>query len=753
MKVRRPDRALGLLSNECAELRDLIIIVLSSLRSLPAARLLVSKTGRGTLQSDLLRVISTTASSDPNFDRIKPLLIAALTDKPDSVIWHQVYNAVTESTPPRSIASSVQQTPWLHNTSSFANSSEQRKYVDGVLKEELGFMHVGLHNFHETFFGDVADLKTASKTFFGSCVEGGDPLFVLDDGWRGWPDNAQQDDVLIWFANFCDELEAFIESYKPSRTRQRRLLAQPNKSIQGSTAQRKLDVGFVTNRYANKESRCHWSEVLVPGELKSNVAADKALEAWLDIGRYAREVLAAQDTRRFVLGFTICGSLMRIWEFDRLGGIASEQFDINKDGLRFVSTILGFLWMSEEELGFDPTILTANGERFIDIERDGLTERIVIDKVMQRARCIAGRATTCWKAHPEGYPQRSLVIKDSWQYPEREEEGELLSEATSRGVINVARYYFHNTVKMYGKDDDIRSNVRKGLNVATATNYRPERSLPPPSIGASITLRRGRSSGSAASKKRLSSQTGAPLSPSKRSYSASLSKAGDMLSNRVHRRVILSDYGKPIYKASSRAALLAALEGSIKGHESLHHAGFLHRDISVNNIMINEDKDNPSWPSFLIDLDLAIREQRQSVSGARGKTGTRVFMAIGVLLGEKHSFMHDLESFFWVLFWICIHYDGPESRVVPEFDQWNSISMDSLAKQKKGQVAHEGDFVRSAEENFTPYYQPLAPWVNRLRKVVFPNGGRWEGEDTGLYARMREIMREAREDPIVSAES
>ncbi|EXL65867.1 hypothetical protein FOPG_17933 [Fusarium oxysporum f. sp. conglutinans race 2 54008] len=68
--------------------------------------------------------------------------------------------------------------------------------------------------------------------------------------------------------------------------------------------------------------------------------------AWLDLGRYAREVLVAQNNRRFVLSFTICGSLMRVWAFDRLGGIASEQFDINKDERQFVSTILGFLWMN-----------------------------------------------------------------------------------------------------------------------------------------------------------------------------------------------------------------------------------------------------------------------------------------------------------------------------------------------------------------------------------------------------------------------
>lgn len=39
---------------------------------------------------------------------------------------------------------------------------------------------------------------------------------------------------------------------------------------------------------------------------------------------------------------------MRLWEFNRVGGIASEPFDINKDGARFVSVILGFLWIDKE---------------------------------------------------------------------------------------------------------------------------------------------------------------------------------------------------------------------------------------------------------------------------------------------------------------------------------------------------------------------------------------------------------------------
>ncbi|RYP42430.1 hypothetical protein DL768_010339 [Monosporascus sp. mg162] len=287
------------------------------------------------------------ASDDFDFDRVKPFLRVALADNPDNtIIWNYVYSAVSEATPPpRPIAFSLQQTPWLHNTSSFANSSEYRQDVDKVLRSELGPLYVGLPRFRETFFGSVTGLETASKAVFKKYLEGSDPLFK--EGWRGWPQDANQDDVLSWFADLSDKLAKLAKGCCSSApTHRRRPLAQPNKPIQGSTGE-------------------------LPGKLKSNPSADTASKAWLDLRRYAREVLAAEDTRRFVLGFTICRSLIRIWKFDRLGGIASEQFDINKDGLQFVSTLLGFLWINKEELGFDPTVITNGGRRYIEIEREG----------------------------------------------------------------------------------------------------------------------------------------------------------------------------------------------------------------------------------------------------------------------------------------------------------------------------------------------------------------------------------------------
>ncbi|PHH63861.1 hypothetical protein CDD81_5418 [Ophiocordyceps australis] len=684
------------------------------------------------------------------FFRIQGVTPSEATSKDYFVLSHPIWDLVSVATveptpPPRSIPSSIQQTPWSQNTSNVVDSSEAHRNIDPVLKLELKHLYVGLPNFHQAFFGDVPDLERASEAVFRRCTEGDNPLFK--DGWTGWPVGAKKNDVLNWFSDLVPKLEAFAGDCIPTPTARRKLLTQPRTPLEGSIVKRCLDIGFVNSNIIHKadskDSRYHWSHILVAGELRSNPNADRALMAWIDLAKYAREVLAAQDTRRFVLGFTLCGSLLRVWEFDRLGGIASEPFDINKNGgLQFVTIILGFLRMNEEQLGFDPTIIESHGERYIEIERGGQIERLIIKGAIKRARCITGRATTCWKAYRKEDPQIPLIIKDSWQDINRDEEGRLLQEATEKGVVNVSRYYYHETVRVNGANDDVQNNIRKGLDITKATNNQSGRAMLPSGATASSVSHKEPSSG--AGVKRLSSKTDFTLPPTKRSTSACLAKASvEVLSNRIHRRIIVRDYGKPIFKASSRIALLTALEDCIKGHQSLHEAGFLHRDISINNLIINEDEENPSQRAFLIDLDLAIRNQLIGTSGAKGKTGTRAFMAIGALQGHQHSFMHDLESFFWVLFWICVHYNGPEKDTgLSRFESWNYESDDQLAWVKSGLISL--DFLNTAKANFTPFFQPLIPCVDRLRRKVFPNDHSWKEEDPGLYSKMREVLQAAR---------
>ena len=159
-------------------------------------------------------------------------------------------------------------------------------------------------------------------------------------------------------------------------------------------------------------------------------------------------------------------------------------------------------------------------------------------------------------------------------------------------------------------------------------------------------------------------------------------------------------------------------------------------------------KPKPTTLPHLIDLDLAIKGERENPSGARSKTGTRASMAIGVLLdNEKHSFMHDLESFFWVLFWICVHYNGPGRDIgVTVYERWNYEEACQLAELKMGLISSEAHFLGRAREKFTSYYGPLIPYVNRLRRKVFPNGEAFKIPNPNLYLEMIEILRAAQDD-------
>ena len=182
---------------------------------------------------------------------------------------------------------------------------------------------------------------------------------------------------------------------------------------------------------------------------------------------------------------------------------------------------------------------------------------------------IIGRGTICWKAHREGDESKQLlVVKDSWQYPERDEEGEYLLEATKSGVVNMARYYHHETVCVGGKDDTIVDNVRNGLDIGEAKNaYRIiARMKREKDEKKQEDLRRSMAQLMIQSKAR-SKDSNTPLSLSTPAVSTTPQEdeADPPTRDRVHRRVILQDYGQPLYQASSRVAMLAALEGAITG--------------------------------------------------------------------------------------------------------------------------------------------------------------------------------------------
>ncbi|KAK5657501.1 hypothetical protein OQA88_3073 [Cercophora sp. LCS_1] len=204
-------------------------------------------------------------------------------------------------------------------------------------------------------------------------------------------------------------------------------------------------------------------------------------------------------------------------------------------------------------------------DRYIEITRNGQPERIILDKLLLGDGKLTLRNPTIWKAHRASDPATPLVVKDVWVQPCSRDEGALLAKATRAGVVNVARYYHHETVTTSALDDDgnVQSTPEQEGN---GTNTR----IP----------------------------GGAEC-----------------------RRIITLDSGGPIVFATSPLVVLRAFRCYLDGHKSLYNAGILHRDLSISNFLINEDKPNPSQFAFIIDLDSAV-DMDVSTGETDGRAGT-----------------------------------------------------------------------------------------------------------------------------------
>jgi hypothetical protein len=342
------------------------------------------------------------------------------------------------------------------------------------------------------------------------------------------------------------------------------VLSRPRNSLKGSTAKRTMDIGFASRNPYNVEATsppnqdCGWSDILVPGELKSNKGEDSKFPTWCDLARYVREVYAAQDNRRFSYGFTLCGDMLRVWKFDRGAAYAAPPFSVNQDGQKFVTVMLGFLLMTEEELGYDTTISKDGEQRYIPVVRDGIKERFIIEGMIHRQASIIGRGTTCWKAKLEG-SDGMFVVKDSWQYEGRADEGALLTECTPSRYL--APCHYSETVRIGEMDDDLCGNVRKKIGLSSGVKWKWK---------GHSTAGFSTSASSSSLNKRVASIT---LENTAQGGSRTITKGeggndstpNRSNSNRLHKRIIMSRYGKPLYLAETRVGLLRGLIDGISG--------------------------------------------------------------------------------------------------------------------------------------------------------------------------------------------
>ncbi|KAH9203194.1 hypothetical protein DL95DRAFT_472613 [Leptodontidium sp. 2 PMI_412] len=417
-----PD-ALGQLAQE--DIQNLTLDLLFALRNLPVIRLLRSKTSHGTLRSDLLKLISAVSSDNFHFDRIKPLLTAALTDnRDDALIWDQVYT-VTESltspkqlTPPTAFEKAVFDTPLRSSSASQRGIEQTHDEVDQRILEELtGRVYYDVGGFFERYF------EGKSTRGIPRTVES--PIYrrSLERVVRAFNSKS----FFEWFMKFQDTVLSGLR---------RRYYTSANKVLRGSEADRKLDIFLTPADAALPDGEHDWSNVLVIGEHKQNPDEDRSAKTLVQLA-----------------------GMMRLWVFDRSGPYNSEKFDIHKEPERFVKVLAGYAMMSDAELGLNTFIKRDGNGKYI-VTRD---LRISLeDKPIASTKAIVCRGTTCYRGRRPGSTDWEYVVKFAWPSDKRQREEELLKLAKEKGVTGIAVWFNHEQITIDGDPDTI-SHLRRAM--------------------------------------------------------------------------------------------------------------------------------------------------------------------------------------------------------------------------------------------------------------------------------------------------
>lgn len=215
-----------------------------------------------------------------------------------------------------------------------------------------------------------------------------------------------------------------------------------------------------------------------------------------------------------------------------------------------------------------------------------------------------------------------------------------------------------------------------------------------------------------------------------RSFSEVSEPTKDTFRRRALTWIVVSPAGRPLLTFSSVPELLRALRDAIKAHQSLFEANILHRDISMNNIIITNLGEADGYSGMLIDMDMATRISSDGVnegSGARQITGTLEFMAIEVLESAyrdiQHTYRHDLESFFYVFLSICVNYGWPEGQRPTKnpFQDWYTLPYEKIATTKRGQM-EPGGFENTTLMKFSPKFEDVKGLARNLRNILISTG-------------------------------
>lgn len=206
--------------------------------------------------------------------------------------------------------------------------------------------------------------------------------------------------------------------------------------------------------------------------------------------------------------------------------------------------------------------------------------------------------------------------------------------------------------------------------------------------------------------------------------------------------VATTPLGRPIREYTSIPELLEVLRDLVKALQSLCvNARILHRDVAIKNLIITPQHSADGPKGVLVDFNYALDlDNARPIEPMVGSDG---FMAIGILLGQRHTYRHDLESLFCVFLWIAIANDRVRDEAndilegmpkTSRFWKWCTMDFGAVGRDKAADMSPEG--FEGFLGEFSSDFASLQGLAKELHALILPvrDGEIFTGTETDQVA-------------------
>ncbi|KAF7790439.1 hypothetical protein EIP86_001394 [Pleurotus ostreatoroseus] len=351
-----------------------------------------------------------------------------------------------------------------------------------------------------------------------------------------------------------------------------------------------------------------WTNIIASGEYQqTDTEDDREAKNVPKVVKSMAECLNHDARRRFTFAFTIENTSMRLWYGSRCQIIASEPFNFITNREPMIHFFLALTYADPCQLGWDMSMTPLEDGRNFDIRIDSLDGTQCVYRTQKLLSCpgpfeFRGKGTRVWKAvlldkgTPQGDP---IILKDAWVDADRETEGAILDNIRAIPVnteTHAPKYLedaFPTTIchgYVFVDADKTHVDSVRLLSPADDLTAEEHENILPFGLRSSIQSTR---------------------------LAGSPEPVGRWL---AHYRIVFKEVGRPLSREQSLPAIFKTLAQIAYALHHLHQGGWIHRDISVGNILVVGER------GTLIDMEYATK----MAQGPECRIGTRGFVPVEV---------------------------------------------------------------------------------------------------------------------------